>query len=259
MTSEPRKHHHFHFTNHEILTAPYCDLTSEESMQIQDIFQQNSIDEGWIPDPSQRLYIFHSRTDDYVPVKSARGILKYLKGYGMEPSIIPGKTHLQTNFVVKGLGHVPATAVYLVQSVAALKAWPSMYTDGQLNQTYADLINHEPDVVAALRQLDAMGIDCRSIINAALAQRGGGEGPVTFEAIIAKLQEMGVNTEELTEMCEDSGLDLQKLIADLVEYLNEESNGNDNQLRASRLMKSVSTPLTPADEYELQLREAFGL
>ena len=244
---------------HEILTAPYCDLTSEQSKQIQEIFQQNSIDEGWIPDPSQRLYIFHSRGDDYVPVKSARTILQYLKGYGMEPSIIPGKTHLQTNFVVKSMGHVAATAIYLVQSVAALKAWPTMYTDGQLNSTYADLVTFEPDVVGALRQLDAMGIDCRELINSVLSLLGNGDTPLTVEAIIAKLQEMGVNTEELTEMCEDSGLDLQKFFADLVEYLSEENNGTDNQIRASRLMKATSAPLTPADEYEQQLREAFGL
>ncbi len=244
---------------HEILTAPYCDLTSEESLLIQDIFERNSIDTDWIPDQSQRLFIFHSRDDDYVPVKSARALLQHLKNYGMEPSIIPGKTNLQTNFVVKKMGHLTATAVYLVQTLAAIKAWPVMYTDGELNQMYADLISGEPHVVAVLRQLDAMGIDCRAIINTVLQQLGDGDGPVTIEAIIAKLQESGVDTEELAEMCEDSGLDLQKLIADLVEYFNEESNGSDNQLRASRLMKSVNAPLTPADDYEQQLREAFGL
>lgn len=205
------------------------------------------------------MFIFHSRDDDYVPVKSARALLQHLKNHGMEPSIIPGKTNLQTNFVVKKMGHLTATAVYLVQTLAAIKAWPVMYTDGELNQMYADLISGEPDVVAVLRQLDAMGIDCRAIINTVLQQLGDGDGPVTIEAIIAKLQESGVDTEELAEMCEDSGLDLQKLIADLVEYFNEESNGSDNQLRASRLMKSVNAPLTPADDYEQQLREAFGL
>ena len=249
---------------HEILNAPYCDLNSAESQVIQDMFAQNSIATGWVPDPSQRLFIFHSRGDDYVPVQSARPVLRHLEQYGFEPSIVPGRTHLQTNFVVPKLGHLTATVVYLIQSIAAIKAWPQMYADGELIEPYATWaqVGTDFDLIVTLRALDEMGIDCRSIIQAVIdqLQQGQDEGSTMSDivaAVMARLAELGIDEQALLEMGQDSGLDVEQLITDLVTYLNEnptQPEGMDAPARTNAVYKSLTSPLTPADEYADQLR-----
>ena len=247
---------------HEILNAPYCDLNSAESQLVQDLFAQNSIATGWVPDPSQRLFIFHSRGDDYVPVQSARPVLRHLEQYGFEPSIVPGRTHLQTNFVVPKLGHLTATVIYLIQSVAAIKAWPQMYADGELIEPYATWAQAgaDFDLIATLRALDEMGIDCRSVIQAVIDQMQQGQGDTMNDivaAVMARLAELGIDEQALREMGQDSGIDIEQLIADLVSYLNEnptQPEGMDVPARANAVYKSLTSPLTPADEYADQLR-----
>jgi len=162
---------------HEILSDTYCDLKSPESKFMQELFASFSMtNDDWTPDPSQRIYLFHSRGDDYVPIQSARPMIEFLRSKGFEPSIIPGRTNLQTNFVVRDMGHLSATLVYFIQTLAAIKAWPLMYRDGQLNPIYQSLVSQDVDIVAQMRQLDAMGIDCRSIAKSIVNKIAGGEG-----------------------------------------------------------------------------------
>lgn len=283
---------------HEILSETYCNLESPESQAIQELFASFSLNNSdWTPDPSQRIYLFHSRGDDYVPIQSARPMIPFFKSKGFKPSIIPGKTNLQTNFVVRNMGHLSATLVYFIQTLAAIKAWPVMYTDGQLNPQYQALINKDTDIVMLMRQLDAMGIDCRALINniaSMLAGGGSGDGeeggevaPVDPQMIVmmalAKLQESGITVQELMEMSEDSGIDIQKLIIDLIAYLSEQpvvdeptsepteeplveqgegqGEGNVQEApvrRAARLVKAMDSKITPAVGYEQQLRDWLG-
>lgn len=283
---------------HEILSETYCNLESPESQAIQELFASFSLNNSdWTPDPSQRIYLFHSRGDDYVPIQSARPMIPFFKSKGFEPSIIPGKTNLQTNFVVRNMGHLSATLVYFIQTLAAIKAWPVMYTDGQLNPQYQALISNDTDIVMLMRQLDAMGIDCRALINniaSMLAGGGNGDGeeggevaPVDPQMIVmmalAKLQESGITVQELMEMSEDSGIDIQKLIIDLIAYLSEQpvvdeptsepteeplveqgegqGEGNVQEApvrRAARLVKAMDSKITPAVGYEQQLRDWLG-
>ena len=274
---------------HEILTPEYCDLNKEGCQTILSIFHDLSIATGWVPDPSQRLFIYHSRGDDYVPVQSARGIVKFLQNNGFEASIVPGKTNLQTNFLVRDMGHLTATVVYLIQSLAAIEAWPEMYTNGQLNPIYASIISGELDLVATMRRLDAMGIDCRAIIKEVLAQlsKQGDEeagnvefNPMTIMVLMSQAcEKMGITFEELNEMCYDSGIDLNAFITDLIAYFSEETenaendevenvegdqseDAEDNKIEAAsnraaaRLLNIVEHPtMTPAERYEQQLRQ----
>ncbi len=164
-----------------------------------------------------------------------------------------------------------------------------MYTDGQLNPQYQALISQDTDIVMLMRQLDAMGIDCRTLINniaSMLAGGGNGDGeeggevaPVDPQMIVmlalAKLQESGISEQELMEMSEDSGIDIQKLIIDLIAYLSEQpvvdepteepvvEQGGDEVLeapakRAARLVKALDKSANPVVNYELQLREWLG-
>jgi hypothetical protein len=266
---------------HEILAPVYCDLKSPESMAMQELFTQFSLttDDGWVPDPTQRIYLFHSRGDDYVPIKSARPMVPFLKSKGLEPNIIPGKTNFQTNFVVPKLGHLSATLVYFIQTLAAIEAWPQMYTDNQLNPTYQKLVSQDLDPVTIMRQLDAMGFDCRAVINKAaeyLAQMSqSGEAPVIDMANVtiavgAALDKLGLTEEDLAEMAEDSGMDIQKFMIDLLIYLYEQptpaeekttptkdTTPTEETVAARRLRALYATPGTPRDTYEQQLRDWF--
>ena len=273
---------------HEILLPTYCDLESPESQAMQELFRQFSLtNDDWTPDLSQRLYIFHSRGDDYVPIQSARPIIPFLKDKGFTPSIIPGRTNLQTNFVVPKLGHLSATLVYFIQTLAAVKAWPEMYTDGELNPIIAQLVNIPvPDLVMMMRQLDTMGFDCRSIINTVASKlMGGGEeagviDPLMIAMLVDEaLAKLGLTAQDLLEMSEDSGLDLRKFINDLIAYLTEvpestddangEEPGGDNpggdnapqnnvMARKALLLKAYDSNLTPAERYERQLKEQLS-
>ena len=251
----------------EILSGPYCDLNSTESQSIQQILKKfNLTNDDWTPDPSQRIFLFHSRGDDYVPIESARPMVAFLKSKGMEPSIIPGRTNFQTNFVVRNMGHLSATLIYFVQTLSAIQAWPKMYTDNELNPIYQELVGVDVDIVGTLRQLDDMGFDCRAVIRQIqerLADIGGSD--VTQDIDVLQLTDdvlnkMGYTKEELAEMAEDSGLNISQLIVDFLIYLYEQpadnGNGGAPAIQAlSRASSVLDAPLTPADEYKQQLRD----
>ena len=264
---------------HEILMPNYCDLSSEESMLMQDYFKKFSMttDDGWQPDPSQRIYLFHSRSDDYVPIQSARPMVKFLKKKGLKPSIIPGKTNFQTNFLVTGMGHLSATLIYYVQTLAAIKAWPMMYKDNKLNPLYQAIVSKEVDIVGTMRQLDAMGFDCKTFINYAMEaifSSSGSEEESSIDlieimmAINTALGKMNLEMEDVLEMSEDSGIDLMGFLFDLIIYLNEDSDSDeaaaDNGVEvrenreakvAQRIQALKASSKTPRDYYEEELTE----
>ena len=258
---------------HQILSDAYCDLESPESQAIQKMFDSFSMtNDDWTPDTTQRIYLFHSRGDDYVPIQSARPMIRFLKDRGFQPSIIPGRTNLQTNFVVRNKGHLSATLIYYLQTLAAIKAWPMMYTDNQLNPIYKALVSQEVDIVMLMRQLDAMGFDCRALIRRIASLMAGNEGgedtelnPLTiYMSIHEQLQKLGISEQELLEMAEDSGIDLTTFIADLITYFIDQPAGSDDDStatparRAARLINAFDSSATPAIRYEEQLRDWLG-
>ena len=265
---------------HEILSDSYCDLESPESQAMQKLFHSFSLNnDDWTPDLTQRIFLFHSRGDDYVPIQSARPMISFLKSKGFEPSIIPGRTNLQTNFVVRDKGHLAATLDYYIQTLAAIEAWPKMYTDGQLNPFYQQLVSKDFDIVMMMRQLDAMGIDCRSLISSVAAEVAKATGSedtsldmTTMTMLVMEaIQKAGYTPQELAEMSEDSGLDVSKLIFDLYTYFTEQPEEEEEEdttpegqpqpasaRRAARLIEAFDNSATPAMRNEQQLRQWLG-
>ena len=265
---------------HEILSDSYCDLESPESQAMQKLFHSFSLNnDDWTPDLTQRIFLFHSRGDDYVPIQSARPMISFLKSKGFEPSIIPGRTNLQTNFVVRDKGHLAATLDYYIQTLAAIEAWPKMYTDGQLNPFYQQLVSKDFDIVMMMRQLDAMGIDCRSLISSVAAEVAKAMGSedtsldmTTMTMLVMEaVQKAGYTPQELAEMSEDSGLDVSKLIFDLYTYFTEQPEEEEEEdttpegqtqpasaRRAARLIEAFDNSVTPAMRNEQQLRQWLG-
>ena len=252
---------------HEMLADAYCKLTSSESRKIQSELQKISVTSGWNPDPTQRIYLFHSRGDDYVPVQSARPVISYLETRGFTPSIIPGRTNLQTNFIVKKLGHLTGTIVYYVQTLAAIAAWPKMYENGELKPIFSYILTQDiKDPITILYYLDELGIDCRAIIQQLMSQminitnggEGSGEGTINYFALITTINNicasLGTDLQEVTEMLSDSGIDIMSFFINLVTYLNEQPD-TDADAGTARVMRAMQNlPHTPAYSNELLLR-----
>jgi hypothetical protein len=242
---------------HEILAAPYVDLESAESKFMQDVYEKISLNNGWIANPSQRVYIYHSRQDDIVPLQSGRSLLKQLKACGYEPSIIPGATNLQTNFVMP-MGHMEGVLPWFVQTLAAIKAWPIMYYEGELNADYKFLAEQtKNDPIAILRYFDAIGFDCRGLIKQLLDLNPkyllGDVDEASLEADLTIIcEQIGITYEELCQMMEDSGIDLKTFVIELARYMNE-NPGQDIFKSDIRTLRSSNDKVNPVEEYENQL------
>ena len=238
---------------HEILSETFCNLNSPESKRIQDILDSFSMtNDDWKPDSTQRIYLFHSRGDDYVPIKSARPMIPFFKSRGFEPSLIPGKTRLQTNFLVPNMGHLSATLIYYIQTLAAIAAWPQMYTDGKLNPVYQSILDCTSlnDPVAVLRYFDSMGIDCRTIINGIIAkigelsgEEGGSIDPIELTMKLNEiLAKVGLTMQDLAEMSYDSGIDIMQFFKSLIQYLNETPQTGDAEVMRRAMQNTTQMP-----------------
>jgi hypothetical protein len=125
-----------------------------------------------------------------------------------------------------------------------------------------------------------MGIDCRAIIKCIaerLSQASEKYGtPIDLtrvkQLINEQLAKINLTLEDIPEMMEDSGLDLQQFFVDLVIYLNEQPEEETEQVgseepaneaetvaaparKASRLFNLLDNMQTPADQYEQELRD----
>ena len=240
---------------HEIFKAPYLDLESPESKAIQEVFEKISLtSDGWLPNPSQRIFIYHSRADDIVPVQSARTLLELFRDNGYEPSIIPGATSLQTNLVMP-IGHMQGVLPWFVQMTAAIKAWPLMYYHGELNDTYKFLVDQtRKDPIAMLRYFDSIGFDCRGLIQKLFDLNPkyiyGDVDEASLEAdVTAVCQLLNISYEDFCEMMEDSGIDFKTFVIELARYINE-NPGQDIFKADIRTLRSSSDKVNPVEENE---------
>lgn len=247
----------------EILQPSYLNVNSPQSNEILNALASHSVNApGWTPDTMHRIFLMHSHGDEYVPFVAARKMLDYLTSYGYHKSIIPGRTNLQTNMVLTN-GHVEAGAAFMIQTIAALKAWPLMYTDGVLNPYYDSLAHADLDIVAYMRQLDAMGYDCRGFIEDVMHAINGSDSTseVDYFSLIMQLGEAGVDVALLFEMLDDSGIDGIQFLIDLIVYLSE-NNENDSEevidAVIDRMLDVVNDPhAIPTQRYAKILMQDF--
>ena len=251
----------------EMLQPSYCDVNNMLTRALLNTLKDHSVNAfGRTPDTTQRIFLMHSHGDVFVRFVAARNMLDYLTSYGYQKSIIPGRTNLQTNVVLQNTGHVEAGVNFMIQTLAAIKAWPMMYSEGILNPYYDSLAYTELDVVATMRQLDAMGFDCRGLITEVLQLISGDttSGEIDFYSLLMQLNEAGIDMGLLLEVLDDSGIDGIHFLLDLVIYHteNNESKGGDRQVKAivDRMLDIDNAPnVFPTQRYAKQLRDYFGL
>ena len=191
-----------------------------------------ALENDWEPDTLQNFFVFCLLKDKAVPVSSCRAFADFLANFyyadldGNSPlfkkSIIPEKTHLQTNFVINSDSHsiVGALAFYL-NVIATLAAVPVLYYDGELNNHYSDLVKNI-SVMGMIKRLEAAGIDVKGIVQERIASVSGGGGGGGFfellELLDKKLEPTGFTTLELLQIADDCGLPLEDIL-DIFAYL----------------------------------------
>ncbi len=265
---------------HQILTPAYDDVNTPECQAIINIFDQFNVEKDWVPDPTQNIYIFHSLDDDYVPVASAQHVVQFLCENGFTPSIVPGKTNLQTNFLVKKLGHISAALVYYIQTFAAIKAWPLMHNGNQLNPDYEELADQMLNIKYIVVILDTYGIDVKSLLEVIVGDIHAQIGmelslftPEMAKALLAQLlAPLGIEYTELLKYLQDANIDMDAIVADIVSFLSE-IMADDERVNAraaggsaigasqlvddAKLQKILDTEISPDIKYQGQLFKLF--
>ena len=246
----------------EMLQPPYCDLESNEAKQFLDMFAAFSNNTDWEPDPDDKFFLLHSRDDEYVTFEAARAMADYLTSKGFEKSIVPGRTNFQTNLVLKKLGHIYAMVVWLVQTSAEIKAWPIIHATPETEEAFYNLVSQEMSVTQILDFFNSMGINANDVIYVVSQLMGEGDGQGSFDinVLYDLLARLGITPEELNEMCNDSGVNLQQAIFQLVVWLQTHPgslpNDGDAELAIRRIASQEGEP-NIIRAYEQQLMDTY--
>ena len=204
---------------HQVLQPAYMDIKSDKAKVLLDKLAQIKISNGWEPDITQNYFITHCRHDNYIPVQCSRELLKWMKDKGFKPSLVPGKTSLQTNMMVFKLNHLNSAIFWAIQSLAAIQFWPVVYYEGEQNRYYHDVVK-DLNLLKTIKYLESMGIDLRSL--AAGATSGSdGKGMDMFSMITKiteALKKVDLTITDFYEMLEDSGISIMDIM-EVVNYI----------------------------------------
>ena len=254
----------------QILTPEFMNLESEAAMKFISKMKEISLTEGWEPDTTKLYYIEHSRHDDYVPIQSARGIIPWMREKGFDPSIVPGKSSLQTNTAVFKLNHEQSSIVWTIQTMAAIQFWPVVYYEGEQNRYYRDVVS-DMNLMKVIRMLASWGIDIKEIVGGSISLGRAVKEPavdgksrmnlperMTLFDLIPNINEtlakVGLTTDDIDEMCEDAGITIYDL-AEVLQYLVDPEYTS----RAAKMEKRVEAPLYLLRRYEQTLAKWYLL
>ena len=244
---------------------------SPVAKKLKNAMRDVALENDWEPDTLQNYFVCSVLKDNTVPVSSCRAFINFLANYYyddledcsplFQKSIIPEKTHLQTNFVVNSDKHtIVGGIVYYLNLISILAALPVLYYDGELNTYYSDLVK-DFSVMQIIKKLEAAGVDVKGIVRERLAGSDDGGGGGLFELLASldeKLAPLNLNTAELLFMADDSGLSLEEII-EIYTYLTEEeaparatNTDLSEPMPAKHVMQKHPLPGTP-DYYQFYL------
>jgi len=199
----------------KLIQPAYMNLESAQAKAFMAALEKINLMNGWKIDPTQRYFIAHSRHDNYVPIQSVRAIIPWMMEQGFTPSVIPGKTNLQTNTLIIKANHTVAAIVWLVQTIAAIQFWPVAYYEGDLNRYYDGVVK-DLDIMKIITILKGWGLDVRKLVNISQApqHRASALGTLLslFPGVVNTLAKVDLTTEDLSEMLHDAGITDEDLI-----------------------------------------------
>lgn len=240
----------------EVLQPEFMDLSSEYASKFMAKLKDISITEGWEPDVTKNYYLAHSRHDNYVPIQSGRGMIPWMREKGFTPSIVPGKTSLQTCTVIFKLKHQQAAIVWAIQTFAAIQFWPVLYYEGEQNRYFHDIVK-DMNVMKVIKTIESLGIDLQKLVQeGSLAKRRMPDHYTLFDIIPdinSYLSKVDLTTDDLEEMCDDAGITQADLLTAYL-YL---KTGEEKKPAAAPLVERVEAPLYLLRSYENQLAAWF--
>ena len=241
---------------HNLLQPAYMDVETPQTKAMMAQLEKINLMNGWEPDSTQKYFIEHSRHDNYVPIQSVRALIPWMREKGFTPSIVPGKTNLQTNTLVFKLDHSLSAIVWLIQTVAAIQFWPVLYYEGEQNRYYHDIVG-DLNLLKVIKTLESWGIDLKKAVNDGGFARRRINAFDLIPNIDEVLSKVDLTTNDLEEMCEDSGITQADLISAFL-YL-KAGIGAREYAPGTTLEETVEAPLYLLRYYEQQLANWFLL
>ena len=241
---------------HQLLQPDYLDKRSDAYKKLRAKLAEIKITNGWEPDTTQNYFIEHSRHDNYVPIKCGRAIIPWMKDKGFKASLVPGKTRLQTNTIVFKLKHQPSAAVWFIQTMAAVQAWPVIYYEGEQNRYYHDVVK-DLNLMKVVKFLESMGIDLRKMFASSKARTfRAAPNRANFLEVLAQIQDtlakVDLTIYDVIEMINDSGITAQ----DIMEVYNYIKESDASSARETvRLGEHVEVPVYLLRQYEKTLAD----
>ena len=242
---------------HNLVQPAYMNPNTKEAKAFIAELEKINLMNGWEPDITQRYFIEHSRHDDCVPIQSVRAIIPWMKSKGFTPSLVPGKTNLQTNMVVFKLNHTYSAIVWLIQTVAAIQFWPVVYYEGEQNRYFHDVVG-DLNIMKVIKTLESWGIDLRKIVqNGGLSRSALPERYTWFDIIPHigdYLSKVDLTTDDLEEMVADSGITIEDLLLAYA-YLMQPAESREG----TTIEERIEAPLYLLRYYEQTLADWFKL
>lgn len=254
-----------------MLTPTYFDVESEEAKTLRKKLRAESLMDTWTPDTTQKYFLFHSRHDRYVPVQTGRVIIPWMKKKGFTPSIVPGKTNLQTNTVVFKLNHDDAAIVWFIQTAAAIQVWPALYYEGGQNRYYHNVVK-DLNIMKVIKTLESWGIDLRKIVKNNNAPQLVASHRANRSGILALIMDLipgvkdalakvDLTPEDAEEMLEDAGITIEDIGQVVLYFLTSPSSAPeaDSALSIYLFSENVEAPVQLLRLYEQTLANWFML
>jgi hypothetical protein len=242
-----------------------------------------SITEGWEPDITKRYYIEHSRHDNYVPIQCARSIIPWMRDKGFKPSIVPGKSNLQTCTAVFKLKHQQSGIVWFIQTMAAIQFWPVLYYEGEQNRYFHEVVG-DLNLMKVVKYLESWGVDMRKLARSAPALKTDlaesiADGSIQPDGSVSQLantrrasfldvisditnflEKLDLTLTDAYEILDDAGITVLDIM-DVVNYINGTSaaRAKASEDLLAPLENKVEVPLYMLRSYEQTLAEWYLL
>ena len=245
----------------QVMQPVFLDMESEPVQKLCAKLREISLTTGWEPDVTKNYYIEHSRHDNYVPIQSVRNIIPWMTEKGFDPSIVPGKSSLQTATIVFKLKHQESAIVWAIQTMAAIQFWPVLYYEGEQNRYFRSIVG-DLDIMKVIKTLESLGIDLRKIIKDKSLSRSNLPVNYTLFDLIPDigdvLAKVDLTTDDLEEMCNDAGISQVDILMAYA-YLMTEEETEEAPVATTTLEERVEAPLFLLRSYEQTLANWFKL
>ena len=248
-----------------LIQPAYMDLESDQAKAFMAALEKINLMNGWDIDTTQRYFIEHSRHDNYVPIQCVRAIIPWMREKGFTPSLVPGKTNLQTNTLVFKANHSVSAIIWLIQTVAAIEVWPVLYYEGGQNRYYHNVVK-DLNVMKVIKTLESWGIDLRKLINIKLAPQQIETHRANRSGILAMIMDfipgvkdalakVDLTPEDAEEMLEDAGITVEDVMQVVAYLLSSPSSASssDSVLSIYPFSEDVEAPVQLFQLYEQTL------